>query len=79
MSGVQSGPAGSALLTVHAHADIETRVEVCAMDRDKLAAKIKAGTERRIAVLTKLEKLGGHRAFIVKHTAKVVRPALKRA
>lgn len=49
------------------------------MDRDKLAEKIKAGTERRIAVLTKLEKLGGHRAFIVKHTAKVVRPALKRA
>lgn len=49
------------------------------MDRDKLAEKIKAGTERRIAVLNKLEKLGRHRAFIAKPTAKVMRPALKRA
>lgn len=49
------------------------------MDREKLAEKIKSATERRIAVLSKLEKLGEHRAFIAKQTAQVVRPALKRA
>jgi hypothetical protein len=49
------------------------------MDREKLAEKIKSATGRRIAALNRLEKLGEHRAFIAKHTAKVARPALKRA